>query len=107
MIIERGTAEHFDDWVRPRQALWPDETIEEHRRYAASLIDRPKDAIVYLAREQGGNIIAFAEATLRRDYVNGCSTPRSDFSRGFMSRLLIVVAGLRGYSIKRSKNGQP
>src|SRR6476659_8789931 len=55
MIIERGTAEHFDDWVRLRQALWPDETIEEHRRYAASRIDRPKDAIVSSPRTRGQN----------------------------------------------------
>jgi len=99
MIIERGTAEHFDDWVRLRQALWPDETTEEHRRYAASLIDRPKDAIVYLAREQGGNIIAFAEATLRRDYVNGCSTSPVGFLEG-----LYVAAPYRGRGLARLLN---
>jgi aminoglycoside 6'-N-acetyltransferase I len=99
MIIERGTAEHFDDWVRLRQALWPDETIEEHRRYAASLIDRPKDAIVYLAREQDGNIIAFAEATLRRDYVNGCSTSPVGFLEG-----LYVEAPYRGRGLARLLN---
>ena len=67
MIIERCTAEHFEDWVRLRQALWPDETIEEHRRYAASVIDRPNDATVYVACKKDGNVIAFAEATLRRE----------------------------------------
>ena len=107
MIVERCTAEHFEDWVRLRQALWPDETIEEHRRYAASMVDRPTDAIVYLAQEEDGNIVAFAEATLRRDYVNGCSTSPVGFLEGFTSCLLIVVAGLRGCSTKRSKIGRP
>jgi aminoglycoside 6'-N-acetyltransferase I len=91
MIIERSTAEHFEDWVRLRQALWPAETIDEHRRYAASVIDRSKDAIAYLAREQDGNIIAFAEATLRRDYVNGCSSSPVGFLEG-----LYVAAPYRG-----------
>ena len=74
MMIERCTSERLEDWVRLRQALWPDETAEEHRRHTASMIGRPTDAMVYLAREEDGDVVAFAEATLRRDYVNGCST---------------------------------
>ena len=41
-----------------------------------SLLNRTEDAIVYLAREEGDDVVTFAEATLRRDYVNGCSVPR-------------------------------
>jgi len=99
MIVERCTAEHFEDWVRLRQALWPDETIEEHRRHAASVVDRPTDAIVYLAQEEGGNIVAFAEATLRRDYVNGCSTSPVGFLEG-----LYVVPPYRGRGLARLLN---
>jgi aminoglycoside 6'-N-acetyltransferase I len=99
MIVERCTAEHFEDWVRLRQALWPDETIEEHRRYAASMVDRPTDAIVYLAQEEDGNIVAFAEATLRRDYVNGCSTSPVGFLEG-----LYVVPPYRGRGLARLLN---
>jgi aminoglycoside 6'-N-acetyltransferase I len=99
MIVERCTAEHFEDWVRLRQALWPDETIEEHRRYAASMVDRPTDAIVYLAQEEDGNIVAFAEATLRRDYVNGCSTYPVGFLEG-----LYVVPPYRGRGLARLLN---
>ena len=99
MIIERCTAEQFEDWVRLRQFLWPDETSEEHRRYAASMIDRPKDAIVYVAREEDGNVIAFAEATLRRDYVNGCSTSPVGFLEG-----LYVAAPYRGRGLARLLN---
>ena len=99
MIVERCTAEHFEDWVRLRQALWPDETIEEHRRYAASMVDRQTDAIVYLAQEEDGNIVAFAEATLRRDYVNGCSTSPVGFLEG-----LYVVPPYRGRGLARLLN---
>jgi hypothetical protein len=43
MIIERCTSERFEDWVRLRQALWPDDRLEDHRRYAASTLHRPDE----------------------------------------------------------------
>jgi|SRR5262245_12180918 len=82
MIVERCTPERLEDWVRMRKALWPDETLEQHRRYATSLLGRPDDAIVYLACEESGDSIAFAEATLRRDYVNGCGSSPVGFLEG-------------------------
>ena len=82
MIIERCTEEFLEAWVCLRQALWPDETLEEHRRYAVSMLNRTEDAVVYLAREEGGDVVAFAEATLRRDYVNGCSASPVGFLEG-------------------------
>ena len=85
--------------MRLRQSLWPDETIAEHRRYAASVIDRPKDAIVYVAREEDGNVIAFADATLRRDYVNGCSTSPVGFLEG-----VYVEPPYRGRGLARLLN---
>jgi aminoglycoside 6'-N-acetyltransferase I len=81
-MIKPCTLEHFDDWVRLRIALWPDETLEEHRRYAASILERPDDATVYLASEADGNVVAFAEGTLRRDHVNGCSSSLIAFLEG-------------------------
>ena len=82
MIIERCTAEYLEGWVRLRQALWPDESSEEHRRYALSLLNRIDDAVVYLAREEGGEVVAFAEATLRGGHVNGCNTSPVGFLEG-------------------------
>jgi aminoglycoside 6'-N-acetyltransferase I len=82
MIIERCTAEFLEAWACLRQALWPDETLEEHRKYARSLLNRTEDAVVLLAREEGGDVVAFAEATLRRDYVNGCSASPVGFLEG-------------------------
>ncbi len=81
-MIKPCTLEHFDDWVRLRIALWPDETLEEHRRYAASILERPDDATVYLASEADGNVVAFAEGTLRRDHMNGCSSSPVAFLEG-------------------------
>ena len=96
MIIERCTSERFENWVQLRHALWPDATLEEHRRHAASIVNRTNDAIVYLACEEDGNVVAFAEATLRRDYVNGCSSSPVGFLEG-----LYVEVPYRGRGLAR------
>ena len=98
MIIERCNARHFDGWVRLRCLLWPDQTIEAHRKYAGATIDRPENATVYIARE-GDTVIGFAEATMRRDYVNGCSTSPVGFLEG-----LFVEKTYRGRGIARLLN---
>jgi aminoglycoside 6'-N-acetyltransferase I len=82
MNIERCTRETLDDWVRLRHALWSDESLEEHRRYALSILARPQQAIAYLVRDEAGSVIAFAEATMRADYVNGCTTSPVGFLEG-------------------------
>ena len=82
LIVEPCTSECSEDYALLRQALWPEETMEEHRRHAASMLSRPKDAVVYVAREENGRVIAFAEATIRRDYVNGCITSPVAFLEG-------------------------
>ena len=81
MIIRPCTSEHLDGWVKLRQCLWPDETLDDHRSHARSLLKRP-NAAGYLACEVDETVVAFAEATLRRDYVNGCNTSPVGFLEG-------------------------
>ena len=82
VIIRPCTSEHLDGWVRLRQRLWPDETLDEHRSHARSLLKRPSDAVGYLACEADETVVAFAEATLRRDYVNGSNSSPVGFLEG-------------------------
>ena len=73
---------HLEGWVRLRQRLWSDETLDEHRSHARSLLKRQSDAVGYLAYEADEIAVAFAEATLRRDYVNGCNSSPVGFLEG-------------------------
>jgi aminoglycoside 6'-N-acetyltransferase I len=82
VIVRPCTSEHLDSWVRLRQRLWPDETLDDHRSHARSLLKRPSDAAGYLACEADGTVVAFAEATLRQDYVNGCNSSPVGFLEG-------------------------
>lgn len=81
-VAERCTPEDVDDWLRLRLALWPDEPEEELRREAGAILARPDNEAAFIARSNKGEAIAFAEASLRRDHVNGCSTSPVGFLEG-------------------------
>lgn len=80
MQIERCGAEMLDQWVSLRFALWPDEDPDVMAREAPSVLTR-SDMLALVAR-QGGTVTGFAEASVRRDYVNGCETSPVAFLEG-------------------------
>jgi aminoglycoside 6'-N-acetyltransferase I len=80
MLIERCSAETLSQWVSLRLALWPDEAQEIMAREAPGILARP-DMLVLVARA-GDAVTGFAEASIRRDYVNGCETSPVAFVEG-------------------------
>jgi aminoglycoside 6'-N-acetyltransferase I len=85
MTVEQATAATMGDWVGMRAALWPHTTRQELEREAASLLARTPAATAFLLRT-GSMAVAFAEATVRVDYVNGCSTSPVAFLEGIYVR---------------------
>ena len=81
MIIRRAREADLAAWAGLRAHLWPDQTLAEHRREAADLL-AAADKPVFIAVSATGEIAGFAEATLRRDYVNGCETSPVAFLEG-------------------------
>ena len=84
MRLETVMPETLPDWLRLRQALWP-WAEDEHRVETQAALANP-DAITFMARDDQGNAIGFAEATLRHDYVNGCATSPVGFLEGIYVR---------------------
>jgi aminoglycoside 6'-N-acetyltransferase I len=83
MPIERCTTDHLDDWARLRQALWPESTREDHRRELARQLSSGGPGVVaFVSRVTSGEVVGFAEATLRHDPVNGCDTSPVLFLEG-------------------------
>lgn len=73
MII--AEAEHAQPWAQLRHALWPDTSLESHLKDIHDWLDENNpEAVTYLAESPSGEIVGFAEAAIRHDYVNGCST---------------------------------
>ena len=72
----------LDDWVALRHALWPHLSEQGHREEAAAILDHADRACAFLARNPERRAIGFAEATLRHDYVSGCTTSPVAFLEG-------------------------
>ena len=73
MRIIHCTLEQLDELLPFRPLLWPDDLECDHRADAHRALTNP-DAVTFLARDEAGQSIGFAEASIRRDYVNGCAT---------------------------------
>ncbi len=82
-MIDIGGESHLDDWARLRALLWPDTSIEAHRAELAQALFAGDDATVaFVASTGAGEIVGFAEGSLRADYVNGCETSPVTFLEG-------------------------
>ncbi|HEX8045701.1 aminoglycoside 6'-N-acetyltransferase [Rhizobium sp.] len=85
MQIEQAGLEHRDAWLRLRGELWPNSSTEYHRAELMQILTKA-NAIAFVACDQTGNVVGFAEATLRQDYVNGCKTSPVLFLEGIYVR---------------------
>jgi aminoglycoside 6'-N-acetyltransferase I len=96
--IEVVTHKHLAQWLPLRHALWPDTPRAEHAAEAAGLL-RAKDSLTLLALVDG-EPAGFAEAALRRSYVNGCDAAPGE-PVAFLEGIYVVPA-LRRRGIARA-----
>lgn len=97
-MVAAATATDAEAWVAMRQALWP--SGGDHGTHAddvALLLAEPGDTVNLIARDELGEPAGFAEASLRRDYVNGCDTSPVAFLEG-----IYVVPAARGRGVARA-----
>lgn len=109
MTVERGSAANLQPWAELRAALWPDETVAQHRSdVVETFLAKPDSATAFLYRDETGAIAGLAEVALRSDYVNGCETSpvlflegiyvRAEARRRGIGRLLCAAAAEWGRS---------
>lgn len=84
--IAPATKADAADWVAMRTALWPSGGNGAHAADIAGLLSDPGETINLIARDGDGGALGFAEAALRRDYVNGCKTSPVAFLEGIFVR---------------------
>jgi aminoglycoside 6'-N-acetyltransferase I len=81
--ITPASAEHLPEWAALRYALWTWDAIEDHAEEAEKLyLSGNPDRSAWVVLDSNCAIIAFAEATVRRDYVEGCETSPVVFLEG-------------------------
>lgn len=97
MIVDASET-HLTVWGAMRFALWPWDDPAAHSQQAAEFyLSGNPDRTAFIALDLGGNAIGFAEATLRRDYVEGCDTSPVGFLEG-----IYVNPEARGQGIGRA-----
>jgi aminoglycoside 6'-N-acetyltransferase I len=100
MTIEIVTADksHLQKWAQLRIKLWDWDTVEDHREEAERLYcEGDPDRMAYVAIASDGQMLGFAEATIRRDYVEGCDTSPVAFLEG-----IYVIPAARKTGIARA-----
>lgn len=71
-----------DDWLALREMLWPDSEREEHAADMARVAEDPFRFGQFVARDDAGARLGFAEVSLRTDYVNGTESSPVAFIEG-------------------------
>lgn len=76
-------AESADDagWFELRRSLWPDAADAAQRAEMASIVAQPDRYAAFLI-DVDGRTVAFVEASLRHEYVNGTSSSPVAFLEG-------------------------
>jgi aminoglycoside 6'-N-acetyltransferase I len=81
--IATGSQPHIAAWSAMRAALWPRLSRSEHAAELTRLLaEASGDFAASMAVAVDGGLVGFAEAALRRDYVNGCETTPVAFLEG-------------------------
>lgn len=95
MSIAPATPADAAEWAQMRYALWPESDAAELAAEIERMLAEPGDTFNIIARAHG-DVAGFAEASLRRDYVNGCKTSPVAFLEG-----IYVQPAYRGRGIAR------
>ena len=82
MKIEQCTPQARAAWLRQRPLLWPELNDEDNTRDAARLMADPDRYAVFVATDEANKVLAFAEVSIRSDFVNGCETSPAGFLEG-------------------------
>jgi aminoglycoside 6'-N-acetyltransferase I len=82
MLIRHVQPDDLDEWLRMRQALWPDGTDLEHRQEMQQYFAPGATETAFVAVRPSGRLAGFLEASLRR-YADGCSTSPVGYIEGW------------------------
>jgi aminoglycoside 6'-N-acetyltransferase I len=85
--IAAATRDDLGAWSEMRYALWTWDSPEDHAEEADEMyLAGDPDRVAFLAFDDDGGAIGFAEGGLRRDYVEGCETSPVAYLEGVYVR---------------------
>lgn len=72
MIIRETRDTNDADWLALRGEFIPERSLQEQREFLESFAAASADFCAFVANEDDGKALGFAEVSIRTDYVNGC-----------------------------------
>jgi aminoglycoside 6'-N-acetyltransferase I len=81
VLIRKTTPADFEEWLRMRLALWPDDTAAAHRAEMQVIAVDPANAN-FMAVKPDGALCGFLEAGIRK-YAEGCDTSPVGYIEGW------------------------
>jgi aminoglycoside 6'-N-acetyltransferase I len=83
MKVRPATADDVPQWAAMRAQLWPDDDAAAHSEdIAKTFLSGDPDQVAFVAEGANGALLGFVEASIRRDYVDGCDTSPVAFGEG-------------------------
>jgi aminoglycoside 6'-N-acetyltransferase I len=81
VLLRRVMNADKPEWLRLRQALWPEHSAEEFALQSVEILGDPTQAVFVLERP-GGGLGGFLEAGMRK-YAEGCETSPVGYLEGW------------------------
>ncbi|UNK21494.1 aminoglycoside 6'-N-acetyltransferase [Yersinia intermedia] len=82
MLIQKIDQTTLSGWVKLRTQLWPNHGSDAHHHDGENIMFCSDKLISFVAIADSGDIVGFADASLRHDYVNGCDNTPVVFLEG-------------------------
>lgn len=86
-LVISSTSDPDDDrWLTLRSEFIPEAGVQVHRSFLRALVEDGKAFQAFLASDQEGGLLGFAEVAVRTDFVNGCRHRPALFLEGIFVR---------------------
>jgi len=86
MLIRKTRDTHDHAWLALRGEFIPELSLEEHQAFLQTFSRDSADFIAFVARNEAGEEMGFAEVSVRNDYVNGCRHRPALYLEGIYTR---------------------
>jgi aminoglycoside 6'-N-acetyltransferase I len=100
LTIRRTEDIRDPDWLAQRCAFWDGESEEEHLASLKKFTTTHAPYFAFIANDEDGKAVGFAEISVRKDYVNGTSSSPVLFLEG-----IFVLPEFRSGGISRALCG--
>lgn len=96
MAIRQVRPEDSDSWLSMRLALWPETSLDQHRKEMEMVLSKSDRCAVFVCEDAQSDLIGFTEVSLR-EWAEGCLSSPVGYLEGWY-----VTENFRGKGVGRA-----